>query len=936
MPLLTIGDGKMKNAFLRTILILTMILCVLTNFCFANTDKTKIKIDNKLYIVHANGGVTDMNGTAIQNQGIRKKAHYTAMVVNDRIIESKYNELAFAGITKTMIELKSLVKPLAGAYAYVFLSSTGMTSSLIEGGAAGGAAGALGNIAKDISKDTIIEITKEIVEHPEKAAMEIADDAYALSLQAYKDNHKIYKKVKKKGEIISYEDAVTFMANEHQKEILGASTQLISNIRSKKYEVGKYKEENSKEKELKQSLLTKLADMKSDTLGTKVEMAFFMTKFKPIFEEALAGLDDYQPYLEYKQSIESLDQVFLEKDQAYYQFEKPVFYDSSKKDLTKWDSENIQSPVSGPSYISDNETVSDNQIVSSNYEPVTKMSGEKILKQYKSVPGGVTLEGDGVGITDIKSIRFEKFVNAFIINDDSAYVLPTTILEMKDILNAIAESDKMGVSLAGDYIVYGAMGKSHNVNLSIRLVDKFLGDIAFAKKQQQFQNYKLANGYIPKENKKKLQSGMCVYFKFCDYTFRKRKTLYELDSYRLAITLVPTKVGKKAEDGGALPDFKAIEKGEIPIAWRQNVEHITSNVEYYMNERIMRMVKCYGEAAAFARALKYSGIDLAKLASSMTDSNRKPYQSIAESTPKKEKVTNTPASTNQNTTENHFNSQQLSDNKKEIVKNKDKQVGILSTQNSFEINSVNEKLEIAMLLFTEEKYCQAQTILKSIVSKHPNTRLANTLLEKCRAKCVPNVGKKKTIPWKQSKQVETKRFGIFPIFIVEGFSKENEATIHRFISQDFFFKAVDDIYFPYDPVLIDTNRIEMLKADLDINNFDDLVLNEPKVIPFNFLSNTNNKSKSKVELDQTQQKLLEQIFFKENLKYILFTKIKNNHTTSSNNSVANCTVTMNVYKSNKVVKPVVLKTFHQYNSLSALKYLPAELERLIKENSKNL
>jgi hypothetical protein len=36
-----------------------------------------------------------------------------------------------------------------------------------------------------------------------------------------------------------------------------------------------------------------------------------------------------------------------------------------------------------------------------------------------------------------------------------------------------------------------------------------------------------------------------------------------------------------------------------------------------MKERFMRMVNCYGEAAAFARALKRNGIDLKKLAASV-------------------------------------------------------------------------------------------------------------------------------------------------------------------------------------------------------------------------------------------------------------------------------------------------------------------------------
>lgn len=257
-------------------------------------------------------------------------------------------------------------------------------------------------------------------------------------------------------------------------------------------------------------------------------------------------------------------------------------------------------------------------IMTSNYQSITKKGASTILKEYKSIPGGVTLEGAGQGLEGITKVSFRKSDGYMVLNDSLTYEIPVTLQEMKEILLAISENDKMGVSLAGEYIVYGALPRENDIALNIRLVDKLLGHIAFGgHHDEEFGDYKLANGYQPKKNNRPRLSGMCVYFRFGDYRFKKNSARYELESSHLAIALVPTKKDERAKDGGALPDLNAIEKGYLPDAWKKNCEHISANIDYYMKERMMRIVNCYGEAAAFARALKRNGIDLKKLAASM-------------------------------------------------------------------------------------------------------------------------------------------------------------------------------------------------------------------------------------------------------------------------------------------------------------------------------
>lgn len=337
-----------RNIFLSLLIfIIIVILNCILGITSAQEKSIIIRINNREYQVQEDGAVVKYDGTVVQDTSIIEKAHYTAMVTRERITESRYNQVAFAPVTKTMIDLQSLVKPLVGGYAYVLLSSTDITSSLLEGGAKGGPTGAFGNVAKEVTKDLILEVTKELVEHPEKTAMKMADDAYALGLQAYRENYATYRSVTKEGYILSYDDAVNFMANEQQKELLGVAVQLIRDINSKKYQVGQYSEDSHENQEIKQKILKLIADMKSESLGTKVDIAIFLAEFKPIFEEALSGLENYKPYIDFEERVSSLNNAFSKTEYAYYQYKEPSELDILDVAETNWDNSTILSPSEG-------------------------------------------------------------------------------------------------------------------------------------------------------------------------------------------------------------------------------------------------------------------------------------------------------------------------------------------------------------------------------------------------------------------------------------------------------------------------------------------------------------------------------------------------------------------------------------------------------------
>jgi hypothetical protein len=280
-------------------------------------DTVTVSVEGATYKVTADGAVMDARGRAVQNTDLAGKARYIANVVRGRISDSEYNGVFFSPITKTMIELQSLVKPVSGVYAYVLFSGTGIASSLVEGGLFGGPAGAFGNVLKDVVKDAVLEVVKEIVEHPEETAMKMADEAWAVGMRAYEDNYRTYHSVIEQHHVLSYDEALDFMANERQKELLGAAAQLIRDITSKKYKVGPYEDDSEANRQAKENLLTEIADMENDQLAEKAELALFMTRLKPVFEEALAGLDEYKPYSDYKERVLSLNDALAKIDRSY-------------------------------------------------------------------------------------------------------------------------------------------------------------------------------------------------------------------------------------------------------------------------------------------------------------------------------------------------------------------------------------------------------------------------------------------------------------------------------------------------------------------------------------------------------------------------------------------------------------------------------------------
>ena len=241
-------------------------------------------------------------------------------------------------------------------------------------------------------------------------------------------------------------------------------------------------------------------------------------------------------------------------------------------------------------------------------------SVHRILEKYKSIPGGITLEGSGRGIENVKNVVFDKNSNSFLINNRLVYKNPVSVPEMRYILRAVSQDDRMGVSLGDTDVIYGSLTPGSIPCINLKLADHFLGCIVFANNRWLL-NYDFPENYRPRKLFRS-GGGYAVYFNFEEFRFKELNNRIMPAESTFTITLIPL-TREKGPEGGYMPDFEKIAKGRIPREFESNAAHIVNHIDYYRRDVRVSRTGSYGEAAAFVRALRAEGIPLVTLADSM-------------------------------------------------------------------------------------------------------------------------------------------------------------------------------------------------------------------------------------------------------------------------------------------------------------------------------
>lgn len=240
-------------------------------------------------------------------------------------------------------------------------------------------------------------------------------------------------------------------------------------------------------------------------------------------------------------------------------------------------------------------------------KPATTGETRRVLKTYGSIPGGVVLEGVGRGLEWVQEVSFDSQRNTFILNGRVAYRSPVSPEVAASLLRAIADDNRIGVSLRSKKeIVYGRLAPDSDVAIDLKLVDNFLGEMILPP-QFWTRGYRYANGFKPVGTSR--TDAPAVFFQFDDFAFGVKDDALHLANADFHVRLVPVK-SVPAKDGGFLPDMNEIATFDRSSFFLTNARHVADNIDYYSKEDIVRRAFAYGEAAAFFRALKAANIDL--------------------------------------------------------------------------------------------------------------------------------------------------------------------------------------------------------------------------------------------------------------------------------------------------------------------------------------
>ncbi len=237
------------------------------------------------------------------------------------------------------------------------------------------------------------------------------------------------------------------------------------------------------------------------------------------------------------------------------------------------------------------------------------------FRVYGSTPKGVTLEGTAVGMEEIETVGYNARNNAFLVNGAVVYRNPIEAEAFAELLRALRMDPRIGVSMTnlGNTIVYGALDPESSLVADLVHTDEFLSGVTFGRREM-IGNVRLPEGYQPRRVPvEKAPVATASSYGFLQYYFRKTDDgmHYRRAGFELEIQLVPLR-SDYAPDGGHLPDLELMDSGEeylTPEA-KANLGHLKGHRNEYLRMEMVQRSADIGEAAAFARTLIESGVDL--------------------------------------------------------------------------------------------------------------------------------------------------------------------------------------------------------------------------------------------------------------------------------------------------------------------------------------
>lgn len=257
---------------------------------------------------------------------------------------------------------------------------------------------------------------------------------------------------------------------------------------------------------------------------------------------------------------------------------------------------------------------------------------------------GVTVEGAAKGIEEVQTIYYDSINNQFVLNGGAVLKSPVSSDELLDLLEALKLDDRIGVSvkLSNELIVYGKLYKRSEAAKKLEAADNLLRAVVYAESKL-LRGHTLPAGYRPERARNRKRASV-IYLNIDNFTFQKTGANYWPVSQDADIVLIPM-AKYTAPDGGYLPDYDALEKGDFQKEDKANTDHILQNQAAYEKMPTIASAIEVGRATAFLRHFRDCGISIDQLIATIKDKDSKTLTSDSRKMIVEEKATTEKAQT---------------------------------------------------------------------------------------------------------------------------------------------------------------------------------------------------------------------------------------------------------------------------------------------------
>lgn len=236
------------------------------------------------------------------------------------------------------------------------------------------------------------------------------------------------------------------------------------------------------------------------------------------------------------------------------------------------------------------------------------------------VNAGVIIEGKTVGIDEVSSLQYQAENNSFVINGNKSLPVAVSREELIEIIRALRFDDRIGVATKAnnEVILYGKVAENSTIAQKLQAADELLRAVVYADNAR-LKNITLPENYRPQNVRNRNDKPSAIYFSLDNFVYREQGGVYRPENFKADLMLIP--LGKDSDDDKLVPDYDALQRGDVLVEERQNAEHIRKNQHAYLSLPVINAAVRIGQTTAFIRHLRAGGVDLAQLEKKLLDHN---------------------------------------------------------------------------------------------------------------------------------------------------------------------------------------------------------------------------------------------------------------------------------------------------------------------------